>query len=180
MTILSGLASILRHVLPQIAYMMPGNSLSWIDGDGGNLPGLLYVATDSGGATYRNLTSLSFPLAVPSTIDERVILPVTNRTLARAFYSPDYRTPYVQTFTMGITRSLPANLILNVRYIGNRGVQLHSRLNHNQPDFMNIVDIKYPITKPFVEELFAALKAKKSRNDLGASRQVRCMPLQFF
>jgi Carboxypeptidase regulatory-like domain len=119
----------------QISYLLPGNSLSWIDADSGRLPGLEFSATDSGGQTYRDLTSISFPLAVPSSIDEQVVIPVTNRSTPQTFYTPNYVSPYVQTFTLGVTRSLPANMILDLRYIGTRGVKLHSTLNYNEPDF---------------------------------------------
>jgi hypothetical protein len=119
----------------QITHLLPGNSLSWIDADSGRLPGLEYSATDSGGAAYRDLSSISLPLAFPSTIEERVIIPLNNRSTPQAFYSPDYVTPYVQTFTLGVTRSLPANMIMDVRYVGTRGVQLHSTINYNEPDF---------------------------------------------
>ncbi|PYS40754.1 MAG: hypothetical protein DMG14_09510, partial [Acidobacteria bacterium] len=119
----------------QITHLLPGNSLSWIDADVGRLPGLEFSATDSGGAVYRDLTSIVLPLAFPSTIDERVIVPVTNRSTSQTFYAPNYTTPYVQTFTLGVTRSLPASMILDVRYVGTRGVKLHSTLNYNEPDF---------------------------------------------
>jgi hypothetical protein len=121
----------------QISYLLPGNSLSWIDADSGRLPGLEYSATDSGGSTYRDLTSLAFPLAYPSSIPEKVVIPLDNRSTDQAFYTTDYATPYVQTFTLGVTRALPANAILDVRYIGTRGVKLHSTLNYNEPDFRN-------------------------------------------
>ena len=122
----------------QITHLLPGNSLSWIDADVGRLPGLEFSATDSGGSTYRDFTNIVIPLAIPSTIEEPVIVsrsPIV-RT-AQTFFAPDYVTPYVQTFTLGVTRSLPANLILDVRYVGTRGVKLHSTLNYNEPDFRN-------------------------------------------
>jgi Carboxypeptidase regulatory-like domain/TonB-dependent Receptor Plug Domain len=119
----------------QISYLLPGNSLSWIDADSGRLPGLEFSATDSGGATYRDLTKISFPLAFPSSIPEKVVVGADNRSTAQAFYAPDYVSPYVQTFTLGITRSLPSSMILDVRYVGTRGVKLHSTLNYNEPDF---------------------------------------------
>ena len=119
----------------QISYLLPGNSLSWIDADSGRLPGLEVNAIDNGGATYRDLTNIVLPLAVPSSIDEKVVVPSNNRSVAQAFYEPGYTTPYVQTFTFGVTRSLPANLILDMRYVGTRGVKLHSTLNYNEPDF---------------------------------------------
>jgi hypothetical protein len=119
----------------QITHLLPGNSLSWIDADVGRLPGLEYQATDSGGSTYRDLTNISFPLAFPSSIEEKVVIPKTARSQAQTFFAPDYVTPYVQTFTLGVTRSLPANLIMDLRYVGTRGVKLHSSLNYNEPDF---------------------------------------------
>ena len=119
----------------QITHLLPGDSLSWIDADSGRLPGLEYSATESGGATYRDLTNVVFPLAYPSSIDERVIVPLNNRSTNQAFFAPNYRTPYVQNFTLGVTRSLPAHVILDVRYVGTRGVKLHSTLNYNEPDF---------------------------------------------
>ncbi|HZI50275.1 MAG TPA: hypothetical protein VFE29_00505, partial [Terriglobia bacterium] len=119
----------------QITYLLPGNSLSWIDADSGRLPGLELNAIDNGGAAYRDLTNISLPLIVPASIDEVVTVPSNNRSVAQAFYDPNYTTPYVQTFTFGVTRSLPANLILDMRYVGTRGVKLHSTLNYNEPDF---------------------------------------------
>jgi len=119
----------------QISYLLPGNSLSWIDADSGRLPGLEYNATDSGGSTYRDLTNIVVPLAVPASIDEKVVVPLNNRSAAQAFYATNYVAPYVQTFTFGVTRSLPARMILDLRYVGTRGVKLHSTLNYNEPDF---------------------------------------------
>jgi hypothetical protein len=119
----------------QVTYLLPGNSLSWIDADSGRLPGLELNAIDNGGAAYRDLTNISLPLIVPASIDEVVVVPSNNRSVAQAFYDPNYVTPYVQTFTFGVTRSLPAKLILDVRYVGTRGVKLHSTLNYNEPDF---------------------------------------------
>ena len=43
----------------------------------------------------------------------------------------------MQTFTLGVTRSLPGNMILDVKYLGTRGVKLHSSINYNEPDFQN-------------------------------------------
>ena len=119
----------------QMTHLLPGNSLSWVDADSGRLPGLEHSATDTGGATYRNLTNIVLPLAYPSSIDEKVVVPLNNRLTGQAFYSPDYVTPYVQTFTFGVTRSLPGKVILDMRYVGTRGVKLHSTLNYNEPDF---------------------------------------------
>jgi hypothetical protein len=119
----------------QIAYLLPGNSLSWVDLDNRTLPGNEYAATDSGGATYRDLTSIGFPLASPTSIPNAVVPALTDHTTAQNFFAPNYVSPYVQTFTLGVTRSLPGNMILDVKYLGTRGVKLHSSINFNEPDF---------------------------------------------
>lgn len=121
----------------QVARLLPGNSLSWIDNDAGRLPGIEYNATDAGGSTARDLTSLSFPLSYPSSIPAVVTASNTDRSTTLAFFAPNYTAPYVQTFTLGITRSLPSNMILDVKYLGTRGVKLHSSINYNEPDFQN-------------------------------------------
>ncbi|PYS35701.1 MAG: hypothetical protein DMG14_26340, partial [Acidobacteria bacterium] len=54
---------------------------------------------------------------------------------AQNFFAPNYASPYVQTFTLALTRSLPGNLLLDVKYLGTRGVKLHSSINYNEPDF---------------------------------------------
>jgi hypothetical protein len=119
----------------QIAYLLPGNSLSWVDLDNRTLPGNEYAASDTGGSAYRDLTNLSFPLASPSSIPDKVVPAVTDHSTAQNFFAPNYSSPYVQTFTLGITRSLPGNLLLDVKYLGTRGVKLHSSINVNEPDF---------------------------------------------
>src|SRR5262249_39708964 len=57
------------------------------------------------------------------------------RAPQHAFYDHNYVSPYVQTFSLGVTRSMPANMILDLRSVGTRGVKLHSTLNYNEPDF---------------------------------------------
>jgi hypothetical protein len=147
----------------QITHLLPGNSLSWIDADSGRLPGLEYSATDSGGSTYRDLTNILVPLAVPITPVEPTIIPLTERSTPQAFYEPNYVTPYVQTFTFGVTRSLPANLILDVKYVGTRGVKLHSTLNYNEPDFrfnglmQALKDTRAGLNHPMFDQMFNGL-----------------------
>src|SRR6185436_13048597 len=65
------------------------------------------------------------------------VFPITERSQTLSIYAPDYTTPYVQTFTLGVTRSLASRLTLDVRYIGTRGIKLHSTMNLNESDFRN-------------------------------------------
>jgi hypothetical protein len=120
----------------QMAYQLPGNSFSWIDSDVGNLPGFFYQPTDSGNGTFRNYANMVIPL--PVNLKPFEVIPVTQRAQTVALHDPNYTTPYVQNFTLGVTRSLASNLTLDVRYIGTRGVKLHSQgFNLNDADFRN-------------------------------------------
>jgi hypothetical protein len=120
----------------QIAYQLPGNSLSFIDLDVGNLPGFTAEPTDFGDGTFRDFSNITIPLAVKEKPFE--VVPITQRAQNIALHDPNYTTPYVQTFTLGVTRSLASNLTLDVRYMGTRGVKLHSQgYNLNDADIRN-------------------------------------------
>ena len=119
----------------QIAYQLPGNSLSWVDFDVGNLPGFTYEPTDFGTGAYRDFSNITIPLAVTQRPFE--VIPITQRSQTVSIYDAKYTTPYVQTFTLGVTRSLASNVTLDVRYVGTRGVKLHGSYNLNDADFRN-------------------------------------------
>src|SRR5206468_2876326 len=120
----------------QIAYQLPGNSLSWISVDAGTFPGFGNSPTDRGDGTFRDFTNIVLPLPVTGKPGD--VIPITERSQGFGIFAPDYTTPYVQTFTLGVTRSLASNLTLDVRYIGTRGVKLHSQgYNMNDADIRN-------------------------------------------
>jgi hypothetical protein len=121
----------------QIAYQLPGNTLSWIGADTGNTPGSVYQPIDRGTGAYRDYSSLTIPLPVTIQPVSPTIFPITDRSQVLSVFAPDYTTPYVETFTLGITRALTSTLTLDVRYLGDRGLKLHSTLNLNEPDFRN-------------------------------------------
>jgi len=116
----------------QISYQLPGNSLSWIDVDAGNLPGFFYEPTDLGNGTFRNFANMTIPLAVNQVPFETI--PITQRSQATAIYDENYSTPYVQNFTLGVTRALTSKVTLDVRYIGTRGVKLAGSYNLNDAE----------------------------------------------
>ncbi len=115
----------------QIAYQLPGNTISWISVDTGS--SLSYSPTDLGNGTFRDYTSISVPL--PLTQRPFVgVVPVTQRSTSLALFAPDYTTPYIQTLTLGVTRSLSSNLTLDVKYVGTHGLKLHSTMNLNDAE----------------------------------------------
>ena len=119
----------------QVAYQLPGNTISWISVDTGNI-GLSYSPTDRGDGTFRDFSNITIPLPVTQKPWVSTI-PVTARSQSLSLFAPDYTTPYVETFTLGVTRSLASKLTVDVRYLGTRGIKLHSTMNLNDADFRN-------------------------------------------
>ena len=107
-----------------------------IDGDIGKAtPGLVYNPVDRGDGTFRDFSNVVYPLPVNQAPFQTI--PITQRSQSVFIFAPDYTTPYVETFTLGVTRSLASNLTVDVRYIGTRGLKLHSTLPLNSVDFRN-------------------------------------------
>jgi hypothetical protein len=119
----------------QVAYQLPGNSLSWIDLDIGNMPGFTSDIQDFSGATFRDFSTMSVP--VPLTAKPFEAVPITQRAQNLTVFDANYTTPYVQTFTLGITRSLASKVTMDVKYIGTRGVKLTGSVALNDADFRN-------------------------------------------
>jgi hypothetical protein len=119
----------------QVAYQLPGNSFAWVEADAGGLPGLLDAPTDRGAGTFRDFTNVTIPLPLVQVPFEPI--PITQGSQDLALFDANYVTPYVQTFTAAVTRSLASNVTLDVRYVGTRGVKLHGSVNINDADFRN-------------------------------------------
>jgi len=121
----------------QMSHLLPGNSLSWIDADVGAFPGQEYTPVDTGNGSFRNFANITIPVPIQLTPQSPFTLPITNRSQSVSIYSPDYTSPAVYSMTLGVTRQIARNVILEVRYAGTRGVRLHSTLNLNEADFTN-------------------------------------------
>jgi hypothetical protein len=117
----------------QIVYQLPGNGLAAIDSDMEKVPGFVVEPIDRGDGTYRDFSNIIIP--VPLTEKPSDVIPVTRRSQNVGVFDPNYTTPYVQTFTLGVTRFLASDLTLDVRYVGTRGMKIHSGFNLNDADF---------------------------------------------
>jgi len=74
-------------------------------------------------------------IPIPPTTPPMQPIPVHKRDVDAWAYDNNYRTPYVQNFTLSVTRDITRNVTLDVRYIGTRGVKLYSDLfNLNAPN----------------------------------------------
>jgi hypothetical protein len=113
----------------------------------GNAPGTSFPANYVGtnfatGAVdnYLDLTDLPgiIPIAYSSAQLPMQPLRIDNPSTRPSFtgYDPNYTTPYVQNFTLSVTRSLRHNMTVDVRYIGTMGVKQYSSLNLNTANFL--------------------------------------------
>ena len=66
---------------------------------------------------------------VPRTISQNIALDPTSAIFT---IDPDFETPFVQQWNIGISRELFANTALEVRYVGNRGIGLSRGFDLNQ------------------------------------------------
>jgi hypothetical protein len=90
--------------------------------------------TDGSLFDMRNLPS--FVPVPPSRQPMEPILPIKENQNGSAFDS-NISTPYVQNFTLSVTRRLTSKVDLDVRYIGTRGLKLTGSYNLNVPSVFN-------------------------------------------
>lgn len=96
-------------------------SLRILDVVSGDQPGLRQVTTEQT-SFYRDIRGVRFPLATIGA--PLATIPVTDRLQSVRAYDQNIRTPYVQNFNISVQRQLPGNLLLDVRYVGNKGSKL--------------------------------------------------------
>src|SRR5207247_8456334 len=81
-------------------------------------------------------SNVTIPLAVTQKPFE--VIPLNQRAQSISLHDATYTTPYVETFNLGVTRSLTSKVTVDVRYTGTRGVKLHSQgYNLNDADIRN-------------------------------------------
>ena len=89
----------------------------------------LQAFPNQAGSSDARLSDGINPPAAPSTITLQ--LPAT-RSTAITIMSPNLRTPYVQEFNLSIQREIAKHIVLDVGYVGSRGVKLLQTPNLNQ------------------------------------------------
>jgi Carboxypeptidase regulatory-like domain len=97
------------------------NSLRLLDVLAGDQPGLRSVTTFTQ-TGYLSLANAAFPLAaIGSPLS---LTPLTDRTQTVRAYDTNQRTPYVQNWNVSVSRSLGNDMVLEARYVGNKGTRL--------------------------------------------------------
>jgi len=80
------------------------------------------------------LTASGAPITVPQfqlPISQSALFALSNSTSVAAF-NPNYRTPYIQQWSIGIERLLFADFVVEARYVANHGLKLTRGIDLNE------------------------------------------------
>ena len=124
----------------QVTYQGGGRTFD-LDLALGYAPGQIATPSPSAGnTTFVRVADLQNFIPVPNSLAPMETVPNTRRaTIAgwsNGVYDPNYVAPYVQNFTLSLTRSIRRNITLDFRYIGTRGVKLYADLPLNSRNFV--------------------------------------------
>lgn len=108
-------------------------------------PGTIFRAQYTGatGNEYLDLTDISNPAVFPvATIANGALvkplqaIPITERQNTIQAFDPNFVTPYVQNFTLAVTRTITPKLVADVKYIGTLGLKQYQNIPINIPNFL--------------------------------------------
>jgi len=132
----------------QITYQGGGRSFNF-DLDSGYAPGMIFTPSlNAADNTFVRLADIQNPgncggagcIPVPHNIKPMQPIPNEYRATIAGWsgvvYDPHYVDPYIQNFTLAVTRSVGRNMTVDVRYIGTRGVKLYDTLPLNSRNFL--------------------------------------------
>ncbi len=73
------------------------------------------------------------PLFLPNAT---TLIPVTDRTGLLNAFDPNFVSPYIQNFTLSVTRNLASRVTMDLRYIGTLSRKLPGNMDLNAPNFL--------------------------------------------
>lgn len=119
----------------QISYVK-GSNISTLVNSIFLYPGFLNQAQTQGppDGTYFDLRNLPGQVPVPPASLPLQPIPLQKPNQNISAYDTNFASPYIQNFTLSVTRELTRNLALDVRYIGTRGLKLDGNYNLNVPN----------------------------------------------
>lgn len=99
-------------------------------------PGFVNTAQTAGPLNGSYFNTLNLPREVPLTPSSLPMqpFPIQKQNVNITAFDPNYATPYVQNFTLSVTREILRNLTLDVRYIGTKGIKLFGFFDLNIPN----------------------------------------------
>ena len=107
---------------------MIGATISAVDGATPGFGQDVFVYPNSGGTDVRLGDGIP---ATPQPAAPILTLPSTRSTSINVF-NPNLRTPYVVQYSFNVQRELPLHMVLEVGYVGSRGIKLFMAQNLNQ------------------------------------------------
>src|SRR4030095_2354225 len=132
----------------QITYQGGGRSFN-LDLDLGYAPGIIFTPAlrpaDGVFVTWADIlkpNGCNGAGCVPVSNSQKPMqpIPVESRQTISGWsgnvYDPNFVAPYIQNFTLGLTRSVAQTMTVDVRYIGTRGVTLFGDISLNQRNFL--------------------------------------------
>jgi hypothetical protein len=98
--------------------------------------GFLNLAQTQGptDGSYFDLRDLSSLVPIPPSSLPMQPIPLHKPTQSGNAFDYNYVSPYIQNFTLSVTRDVSRNLSLDVRYIGTRGLKLSGNYDLNSPN----------------------------------------------
>ncbi|MCU1311066.1 MAG: hypothetical protein JWO20_2191 [Candidatus Angelobacter sp.] len=106
-----------------------GAAVSQVDALSPGFAGSNATFPNSGGTDVRYSDGIPIPAAPAAPV---TLVPVSNRTTSVAIVNPNLRSGYVQSYGLGVQRELAKNTVLEVGYVGNRGIKLFMAQDLNQ------------------------------------------------
>jgi hypothetical protein len=119
----------------QISYAKPSNLAALVNGIFLN-PGFSNLAQSSGplNGAYFDLRNLRDFVPITPAVAPLQPIPLTKPNQAISSFDWNFTTPYIQNFTLSVTRDVTSFLNLDVKYIGTRGLKLDGNWNLNIPN----------------------------------------------
>jgi hypothetical protein len=116
----------------QITYNKPSNLAALVNSIFLN-PGFSNQALTRGPAdgTYFDLRNLAPEIPITPSSEPLQPIPLIRPTGDISAFDPNIVSPYIQNFTLSLTRDIARNFQVDVRYIGTRGLKLDGNFNLN-------------------------------------------------
>ena len=141
------------------------NALRLVDVVSGDQPGLRELSLQRTSA-YTPLGAIRLPL--PTNGRPLDTVPFTDRGQTVRTFDENLRAPYVQNFNVSLQRSLPKNLLLDLRWVGNKGTRLIRATNVNEGNIFEngLLDAYLAAQRggesPLLDRIFAPLRGNSS------------------
>jgi hypothetical protein len=111
-----------------------------------------------------NLTDLQTLIPVRPTITPGGTVPIYGRSIAFEAYDPNYSSPYTESLTLQVTRSVRRNMTVDVRYVGTLARKQDTPINLNIPNVYTnpellqaLIDTRAGLDSPLFDQMFAGL-----------------------